>query len=261
MATNISVSAEDQRIVWSFWIAAGLTVVAGLAPLLLGGTSNRMSAVLLPFAVAAVLLAACALLHSRGKAVVSLLYVIAGVAIAYGILATLSTPLRLAVIGTCPPEPALCVSGLERPLTGGEGTALGVVIGFGVVAMVVSYFGLFTLYRRRPVLAPAASSTPPVRRIAPVTTNPRDSAPPTPAPASVSEEVPPTISKPEAEMPPEAQPELPAPEPQAELPAPTADEMLEPPGAVSAPAPERKARQRRTPKVRPEPPAEPNSGL
>jgi hypothetical protein len=261
VATNISVSAQDQRIVWSFWIAAGLTVVAGLAPLLLGGTSNRMSGVLFPFAVAAVLLAACALLHSQGKAVVSLLYVIAGVAVAYGILATLSTPLRLAVIGTCPPEPAACVSGLERPLTGGEGTALGVVIGFGVLAMVVGYFGLFTLYRRRPALAPAPSTTPPVRRIAPVTTFPRDSAPPTPAPPAVSEDVPPTIAKLDPEMPREPQAELPAPEPMAELPAPTAEEMLETPGAVSAPAPARKPRQRRTPKVRPEPPAEPNSGL
>jgi len=258
VATNDSASSQDQRIVWAFWIACGLTAVAGVAPLLLGGGSNRISAVVFPFAVGAVALAACAVLHSRGKVIVSLLYVVAGLAIAYGILNALSTPLRLAVIATCPPEPASCISGMERPMTGGEATALGLVIGFGVVAMVVGYFGLFTLYRRRPVLAPP---TPPVRRIAPVANTSRAAAPPpAPAAAVVPAEAAPTTSKLESEPPPEPQLELAAPEPQLELPAPTAEEMSEAPGAVVTPTPERKPRRRRAPKVRPESPPEQNDG-
>ncbi|HEV2028446.1 MAG TPA: LPXTG cell wall anchor domain-containing protein [Candidatus Dormibacteraeota bacterium] len=260
MATTYSASSQDQRIVWAFWIACGLTVVAGVAPLLLGGGSSRINAVVFPFAVGAVALAACALLHARGKVIVSLLYVLAGLAIAYGILAALSTPLRLAVIGTCSPEPASCLSGMELPLTGGESTALGVVIGFGVVAMLVGYFGLFTLYRRRPILAPSPS-TPPVRRIAPVATSSRETAPPTPAPAMVSSEARPTTSKPEAEPAPEPQLELAAPEPQLELPAPTSEETIETPSAVATPTPERKPRRRRAPKVRPESATEQNGGL
>jgi hypothetical protein len=255
VATNDSASSQDQRIIWSFWIACGLTAVAGVAPLLLGGGSNRISAVVFPFAVGAVALAACALLHSRGKVIVSLLYVVAGLAIAYGILNALSTPLRLAVIGTCPPEPASCISGMERPMTGGEATALGLVIGFGVVAMMVGYFGLFTLYRRRPVLAPA---TPPVRRIAPVANTSREAAPP-PAPAAAVVP-PPTTSKLESEPQPEPQLELAAPEPQLELPAPTADDMSEAPGVVATPTAELKPRRRRAPKVRPESPPEQNDG-
>ena len=257
MATNTPASAQDQRIVWSFWIAGGFAVVAGVAPLLLGGTSNRMSAVVFPLAVAAILLGACALLHLRGKFVVSLLYVLAGLAIAYAILNALSTPLRLAVIGTCAPEPAACLSGMERPLTGGEATALGLIIGFGVVAMMVGYFGLFTLYRRRPVLASSTASTPPVRRIAPVTTGSREPAPPAPAAAVVTPEAPPTASIPA----PKPQPELAEPEPQLELPAPTPEEMSEAPVAVATPAPERKPKRRRTPKVRLESPPEQNSDL
>jgi hypothetical protein len=263
-------SAQDQRIVWAFWIACGLAAIAGVSPLLLGGASNRISAVVVPFALGAVGLGACALLHSRGKVVVSLLYVLAGLAIAYGILNALSTPLRLAVIGTCPPEPAACISGMERPLTGGEATALGVVIGFGVVAMMVGYFGLFTLYRRRSVLAPGPS-TPPVRRIAPVASGSVGTAPPAPTPAVVTPEAPATASKAAPAAAPEPQPEpaaaepqaeLAAAEPQLELPAPTPEEMSEAPVALATPTPERKPRRRRTPKVRPEvAPTEQNSDL
>jgi hypothetical protein len=254
-------SAQDQRIVWAFWIAGGLAAVAGVAPLLLGGASNRISAVVVPFALGAVGLAACALLHSRGKVIVSLLYVLAGLAIAYGILNALSTPLRLSVVGTCPPEPAACISGMERPLTGGETTALGLVIGFGVLAMIVGYFGLFTIYRRRTVLT-AGSSTPPVRRIAPVATGSRETEPPAANPAALAPEPPATASQPAVADAPEPQPELAAPEPQLELPAPTPEEMSEAPIALTTPAPERKPRRRRTPKVRPEEaPTEPNSDL
>jgi hypothetical protein len=257
VATNESMSSQDQRIVWSFWIACGLTVIAAVSPLLLGGTSNRISAVVVPFALGAAGLAACALLYRRGKVVISLLYVLAGLAIAYGILNGLSTPLRLAVLGTCPPAPGGCTSGLEQGLTGGETTALGLVIVFGVVAMMVGYFGLFTLYRRRPVPAP---SGPPVRRIAPVGTSPTETPPPAPPVTSnpvadAAVEPQPALAGPEPEA------ELAEPEPQLELPAPTTEEMSESPVAVATPGPARKPRRRRTPKVRPETPTDQNSDL
>src|SRR5258708_34345440 len=90
-------------------------------------------------------------------------------------LAMLTLPLRLAVIGTCPPLPAACAAGLERPLTTGESNALGLAVGLGIVAILTGFFGLVTLYRRE-TLARAPSSAPPARRIAPVGAKP--SAPP-----------------------------------------------------------------------------------
>jgi hypothetical protein len=233
---------------WAFWIACGLAAIAGVAPFLLGGSSNRISSVVFPFALGAVGLAACALLYQHGKLIVSLLYVVAGLAVAYGILATLATPLRLAVIGTCPPEPASCAPGLERPLTSGEMTALSLAIGFGVVAIMVGYFGLVVVYRRRAALSPSTPLTPPVRRIAPVGAR-------TPA------EIPPAqpASEPAAEATPEAQLELSAPEPQLELPAPTPEEMDETPSAAATPAPSRKPRRRPGPKAPPDAPPAPNS--
>ena len=152
---------------WAFWFACGLSAVAGLVPVVFGGGSNRMGGVLIPFALAAVFLAACALLYRQGRPIPTLLYFLASLAIVYGILAVLTLPLRLAVIGTCPPDPAICPSGLERPMTSGESTALGLTVGLGIVAILTGFFALVTLYRR---LAPSPTApTPPARRIAPVT--------------------------------------------------------------------------------------------
>jgi hypothetical protein len=163
----VATSPGEQRVPWAFWFACGLSAVAGLVPLVFGGGSNRMGGVLIPFALAAVFLAACALLYRQGRPIPTLLYFLASLAIVYGILAVLTLPLRLAVIGTCPPDPAICPSGLERPMTSGESTALGLTVGLGIVAILTGFFALVTLYRR---LAPSpAAPTPPARRIAPVT--------------------------------------------------------------------------------------------
>ena len=157
----------------------------------------------------------------------------------------LAVPLRLAVLGTCPPAPASCVSGLERPLTSGENNALGFAVGIGIVAILTGFFGLVTLYRRQ---APPAPSAPPARRIAPV----GDKAPAaavsvTPAPAAAP--------SPEPEPIPAAEPVAPA--PQLELAAPV--EALELPAVgtedrveVPRPAAQRKPRKRREPKASPD---------
>lgn len=242
-------AVHERRILWAFWIACGLAAVGGVAPFLLGGSSNRISGVVFPYALAAIALGACAVLYPRGRSVTTSLYFLASLAIVYGILALIAVPLRLAVIGTCPPEPARCALGLERPLTGAEDAALAFAIGMGIVAILTGFFALVILYRRPAVTPPP---TPPARRIVPVATGaPAETAPsPPPAPP------PPPAPEPEpVAAEPEPQLELSPPAEALELPAPTPEEAAEP--NISAPA--TKPRRRRTPKAPPEVPTPPAS--
>jgi hypothetical protein len=142
---------RDPRVLWSFWIAAGLAVTGGLGPLLFAaGGPNRIGGVIAPYGVAAAAMAVDALFYRHGRPLATLLYFVAGVAIVYGMLMMLATPLRLAVVGSCPPPPAVCSSGLEVPFSGGESTGFAFAVAFGVVSIVVGFFGLFMLFRRRP---------------------------------------------------------------------------------------------------------------
>src|ERR1700682_635002 len=168
MAGSPNSTAQERRVMWAFWIACGLAVVGGVAPFLLGGGANRISGVALPFAVAAVALGACAIFYLQGKPVATGLYFVASLAIVYGILYMVAVPLRLAVVGTCPPDPASCLVGYERPLTGGESTSLGFSAGMGIVSVLTGFFGLTMLYHLLPVSPP---ETPPTRRVAPVPKN------------------------------------------------------------------------------------------
>lgn len=244
MAT--SPASSDQRTVWAFWLACGLAVVAGAAPFVLAG-SSRLNGAVLPCILAAIALGACALVYRQGRPVATGLYFLASLAIVYGILALLAVPLRLAVLGTCPPAPAACGVGLERPLTGGENTAMGFVVGIGIVAILTGFFGLMTLYRR---LSPPPAFAPPARRIPPVSEKP---------PPAVAAVIPAPVAAPPPQ--PEVQPEIPtADAPQLELAAPV--EALELPevgtedSAAPAvpPAPQRKPRKKRAPKPMPETP-------
>ena len=243
MATSPA-SPSEQRVPWAFWLACGLSLIAGLVPLVFGGGSNRMGGVLIPFAFAAIFLAACALLYTQGRPIATLLYFLASLAIVYGILAVLTLPLRLAVIGTCPPAPLACPAGLERPMTSGESTALGLTVGLGIVAILTGFFALVTLYRR--LAPPPAASTPPTRRIAPVTarTSTEAVAGETTAGATTAPVQPvsqPAVETAELAAPVEAL-ELAAPVEPLELPeVGTADQ---PGGAPAAP---RKPRRKRTP--------------
>jgi MFS family permease len=242
-----SPASSDQRAVWAFWLACVLAVVAGLSPFVFGGGSDRLGGAVVPFAVAAVALAACALLYSQGRPIATGLYFLASLAIVYGILALVAVPLRLAVLGTCPPAPAQCGAGLERPLTGAENTVLGFAVGIGVVAILTGFFGLVTLYRR---LSPTRTFAPPARRIAPVSEK---------APAAAAAATP--VPAPAPQLEPEPEPAADA--PQLELAAPV--EALELPEVgtadpveVAPPAPEPKPRRKRVPKIAPDTPTKPD---
>jgi hypothetical protein len=155
------ISRGEPRVVWSFWIACGLSVTGGILPLLLGaGGTNRIAGAAIPFGVAAMALAAAALLYKQGRPLATALYFVAGMALVYGMLTMIAVPLRLAVIGTCDPAPAICPAGFERPMTGGEDTGLAIGVAMGTLAILVGFFGLLMLFRIRPQVA-----TPPPTRI------------------------------------------------------------------------------------------------
>jgi hypothetical protein len=231
---------------WAFWIACGLTAVGAVAPLVLSGGSNRIG-IVWAFGLAAVALGACAVLYKQGRSVVTALYFVAGLAIVYGILSLIAVPLRLAVVGTCPPEQARCALGLERPLTGEETTALGFAVGMGIVGILTGFFALVMLYRG--LKASVLPSAPPARRIAPV----GDAPPQAPAaqPVAAPEPVAPEAA---AEL-----DELPPPAEALELPAPTPEEATEPNVSAPPPPPAPKPRRRRTPKAPPDVPTSPTS--
>ena len=255
-------SPTDQRLLWSFWIACALAVVAGVSPFILGGGSSRLNGAVFPFALAAVAFGACALLHSQGRPITTGLYFLSSLAAVYGILAMIAVPLRLAVLGTCLPDPAPCGPGLERPLTAGESTALGFAIGIAIVAILTGFFGLVTLYRRQ--AAATAPYSPPTRQIAPVGTKKpieSTSAAPVAEPAVAAA----PALEPESAPEPEPGPELPAHPPDLELAAPV--EPLELPevgtadrAEVAPPAPQPKPRRKRVPKATPAiPPSTPDT--
>lgn len=253
-----SSSVHERRLLWAFWIACGLAAVGGIAPFLLGGGSNRISGVVFPFAVGAIALGACAVFYRQGRPVTTSLYFVASLAIVYGILALIAVPLRLAVIGTCPPEPARCALGLERPMSAAEDTALAFAIGMGIVAILTGFFALVMLYRRQSVISPPA---PPARRIEPVAKSaPAETAPP--SKPEIAPEPEPAVAEPEPEPalelpPPPEELELPAPHEALELPAPAEATPTHEEDAPAAPA-RRNPRRRRTSKAPPESPPAPN---
>ena len=247
-------SSVERRGLWAFWAATALAVLGVIAPYLLGGGSSRLTASLIPFGVAAIAFGACALVYHRGKSLATALYFVASLAVVYGILSALAVPLRVAMLGACPADSGPCLSGLERPITTEESTALGFVIGIGIVAVLAGFFGLRTLYhrsRRHEAIPPA---TPPVRRIAPVATKAPVETVPAPSPAPVAKAA--VVTEAPAE--PEPQAELPAHEPDPELPAHTSEVIPEPGHAGSMPAPQRHLR-RSKPKAPPEPPTSTNT--
>ncbi len=153
---------RDPRVLWAFWLACGLAITGGIAPLLLAaGGPNRIAGGIIPFTVAAGAMAANALMYRRGRPLATAFYFLAGVAIVYGMLAVFAVPLRLAVVGTCPAPPAVCPVGLERGFSSGESTGFTVAVFMGVLSIMSGFFGLLMLYRRRskpPVAPPMARS-------------------------------------------------------------------------------------------------------
>ena len=158
----------------AFWAACALSVVAGLGPLLVAvGHTNRIAGVIFPFAAAAAAFAVAALVYRRGVSLTALVYFVAGLALAYGLLLVLAVPLRLAVLGSCPPAPERCAAGLELQLSGVENAGLSIAIAFAVLALFTGFVGLVVLYRR-----PAASRAAPERKVWPDKPPEKPAAPP-----------------------------------------------------------------------------------
>jgi hypothetical protein len=189
-----AMTGRERRAVLALWVAAAAVAVAGVLPFVLGGTSSRLNIVILPFAFGAIAIAATALLHTQSRTVISIVYFVAGLSIVYGLMSMFSFPVMLTALGACPAAPEPCTNGLPRALTEGETAGLGAATTVSVVGLIVGFYGLFVLYRRKapqPAMPPAARKIPPVVQA--------------PVAASVAT--------------PEAEPELPAPEEVPELPA------------------------------------------
>jgi hypothetical protein len=158
--------SRSDRLVWSFWLAAGIAFIGGLWPLVFGGTSSRVALAVIPFTFGAAALAACGFFYRQGRAITAVIYFVGGLALVYGLLSMLAVPLELAVLGSCPAPPAPCAPGVGQPLTAGENTGIGFASGFALAAIFVGFFGLMVVFRK-PVLPPQA---PPMeRKIPPVT--------------------------------------------------------------------------------------------
>src|SRR6202521_5442052 len=134
---------RDARILWSYWVACGLAVTGGLAPMVLAaGGPSRLAGAIIPYAVAGAAMAANAMTYRRGRSLATILYFFAGVAIVYGMLLMFAVPLRLAVTGTCPDPQAVCPSGLERRFSTGERTGFTLAVLMGVLSILAGFFGL-----------------------------------------------------------------------------------------------------------------------
>jgi hypothetical protein len=120
-----------------------------------------------------------------------------------------AVPLRLAVVGTCPPEPAKCPLGFEAPMTSAENSGLALASFCGVLAIFVGFYGLLMLYRRlgggarprRGLLWPAKppAQQAPATEVAPPSAAPAPAAPVVAAPVVAAREVTaPEVTAPEA---------------------------------------------------------------
>jgi hypothetical protein len=219
---------RDQRVMWAFWIAAAIAAIGAVAPLSFSiGGHSRLAGVIVPFGIATIALGVNAVMYHQGRPLAATLYFIAGLAIVYGILAMVAVPLRLAVVGTCPPEPAKCPLGFEQPMTSAENSGLALASFCGVLAIFIGFYGLLMLYRRlgggarprRGLLWPAKPPAQPVAATA-IATPPAAPAAVEPIPATPVVEAPVT-SPPAQATPPEAAPV-------AEAAAPTAPKATAP---------------------------------
>jgi hypothetical protein len=239
-------STRESRVLWSFWIACGLSVTGGIAPLLLAaGGPNRVAGVVVPFGVAAVAMGANALMYHQGRPLATGLYFIGSIALVYGMLSMIAVPLRLAVLGTCSTAAALvCPPGSELPLSTGENSGLAIGIAMGTIAILVGFFGLLMLFRIKPQFA----TPPPTRRqetaTPPPTRREKEAPVVTPQAPVAAVAITPAAAEPEANAPAAAEPEPPfsAPSPNPAVPAPT-------------PKAPRKPRAKRVPKPQAELPA------
>lgn len=127
--------------------AAAGAVVAIAAP---AGGTNRVLGVALPFAVGGAALVANALISLRAGWLSVLLYAIASLAVLYGMIFALSVPVRLAVEGICPPTPAPCPLGFERPASSPEIFAVYAATACGAFALALAFVAVEARHLRPP---------------------------------------------------------------------------------------------------------------
>src|SRR5450759_2277590 len=170
-----STPQREPRVLWSFWLACGLAATGAIVPLVLAaGDAGRISGVAIPFGVATIAMAANALTYPRGRSLATALYVVAWIAVVYGILRMIAVLLQLVLIGTCPTSES-CAPGFAHPFSSGESAGIIVGILTGALALQVGFFGLRALYRRprqQQAFASASATAPPVRVVAPHKTAP-----------------------------------------------------------------------------------------
>src|SRR5436305_5379400 len=111
---------RERLLVYLLWSTCGLSAVGAAAVLALpvGGGVNRIGGVAIAMAVAAAATAALALVPALERALSLVLYGVAALALTYGLMSLASLPLRLAVIGNCPPAPQACPPGFEPAMPG-----------------------------------------------------------------------------------------------------------------------------------------------
>lgn len=166
MIAVVDSSSGKTRTPWGFWIGCALAVAGGITPLLLAGPSGRVTGVIYPFWFGALAMAACALLQHRGRFIATVLYMVAALAIVYGILAMFAVMIQMTVLTPCPAAPEPCQLGFASPLTSGESTGLNLALALGMLAVGFGFAGIVANYRLHRSQT-VQSTPPPVRRLAP----------------------------------------------------------------------------------------------
>jgi hypothetical protein len=129
--TVIKRPPRERLLAYLLWSACGLSAAGAVAVIAfpLAGGVNRVAGVAIVLAL--------------------VLYGVAALALTYSLMSLASLPLRLAVIGSCPPAPQACPPGFEPSMTGGEtlGVEGGIVL--GVLALLVVVTAMEVRFRPR----------------------------------------------------------------------------------------------------------------
>jgi hypothetical protein len=146
---------------WCLLVGCLLTAAGGVIVLVApAGGANRVSGIVLPFALSAVAQLANVLTRRRSGWLSGLLYAVAVFAILYGVILAVSLPLRLAIEGPCQPAPAPCPLGFDLPITAGESIAVYAAVICGLLSMVVNFVAVELQFRPRRNRFPAPDDPP-----------------------------------------------------------------------------------------------------
>ena len=142
---------RERLLLYLLWSACGLSVVGAVAVIAmpLGGGVNRIAGVAIALALAAAAAAGLALVPALDRILSLVLYGVAALALTYGLMSLASLPLRLAVIGNCPPAPQACPPGFEPAMSGGETLGVEAGITLGVLALLAVVAAMEVRYRPR----------------------------------------------------------------------------------------------------------------